>query len=328
MRDKITLPQGVRDILPDEARKIALVEDSALGVFSSHGFERVITPLLEYVDVLTLGMGSNLKDRVLKFIEPSTGRIMAIRPDITPQIARVAATRLKGSKLPLKLCYSENILRCDESGKSKEVIQTGAEYITAGPAPETDAEMVVMAIEAIKKTGLKDFKIDIGDVGFLRAILGGLKITDKDKGLIKQSIAKKDSSALERQLDGLGNSLSKREKGLLMNLTTLYGEADIIEKAKDSANDKKTSASLEYLGSVTKILENRGFTGHITIDLGEVRGFDYYTGIIFEGFARGIGSPILSGGRYDTLLEKYGYPSAATGFAFDIESIVAALDKN
>ncbi|MEK6532004.1 MAG: ATP phosphoribosyltransferase regulatory subunit, partial [Deltaproteobacteria bacterium] len=111
MREKITLPQGVRDILPDETKKIALVEDSALGVFSSHGFERVITPLLEYVDVLTLGMGSNLKDRVLKFIEPSTGRIMAIRPDITPQIARIAATKLKGSKLPLKLCYSENILR-------------------------------------------------------------------------------------------------------------------------------------------------------------------------------------------------------------------------
>ncbi len=328
MRDKITLPQGVRDVLPDEARKIALIEASALKVFSAHGFERIITPMLEYVDVLCLGMGSPLNDKVLKFIEPSTGRIMAIRPDITPQIARVAATRLKDAALPLKLCYSESILRCDDAGKTKEVLQTGAEYITEKPAPEIDAEMVIMAIEAMKKAGLADFKIDIGDVGFLRAILEALQIPDEEKGLIKKSIAIKDSSALETQIGGLGKSLNKREKNLLMKLPTLYGEVDTIGQARELAVDEKTSASLEYLEGVAGILEKRGFTGHITIDLGEVRGFDYYTGIIFEGFARGIGSPVLSGGRYDTLLGKYGCKRAATGFAFDIESIVAATEKN
>jgi ATP phosphoribosyltransferase regulatory subunit len=126
----ISLPQGVRDILPEEAEKICEVESAILGVFSSYGFKRVITPLLEYVDVLGLGMGPGLKEKVFKFIDPSTGRLMALRPDITPQIARMAATRMRDYPLPQKLCYNENVLRNLEprGGKTREVEKPGKSF--------------------------------------------------------------------------------------------------------------------------------------------------------------------------------------------------------
>lgn len=323
----ISLPQGVRDILPEEARVIGRVESGILSVFEKFGFERVITPLLEYVEVLSLGMGENLKDRVLKFIDPSTGKIVAIRPDITAQIARVASTRMRQSPLPIKLCYNENVLRYQEDGKSREVLQVGAELISKDGLPDYDAEMIIMAIEALNELGLKDFKIDIGDVGFLRTVLERLDIKDSEKKLIKEAIAIKDSSGVEALLNGLDRKVSSEDKNLLVNLTTLYGEEEVIERASSFTKDASTLKALEKLQKVLELVTKKGFKGSVTIDLGEVRGFDYYTGIIFEGFASGVGKPILGGGRYDTLLEKYGYPCAATGFAFDVENLVCALGQ-
>lgn len=325
----ISLPQGVRDILPEESAKIGKVESGILAVFERFGFKKVITPLLEYVEVLSLGMGENLKDRVLKFIDPSTGRVVAIRPDITPQIARVVASRMRDYPMPLKLCYNENVLRYQEprDGKSREVLQIGAEYISERSAPEADAEMIVMAIEALLSLGLKNFKIDIGDVSFLRAILEGLAIAPQERKLIKEAIAIKDTSGLESILEG-GTKIAESERELLLNLTTLYGEGEVIEKAASISKDPSTLNALGNLKKVVEIILNKGYKDFVTIDLGEVRGFDYYTGIIFEGFASGIGKPILSGGRYDNLLERYGFPRAATGFAFDVENTVAALGRN
>ncbi|MBI5561921.1 MAG: ATP phosphoribosyltransferase regulatory subunit [Deltaproteobacteria bacterium] len=325
----ISLPQGVRDILPEEAKKISAVEDAVLSVFGRYGFSKVITPLLEYVDALSLGMGASLKDRVLKFIDPSTGRVVAIRPDITPQIARVAATRMRDYGLPLRLCYNENVLRYQEprDGKSREVLQLGAEFISETATPETDAEMICMAAESLKEIGLKGFKIDIGDIGFLRIILARLDVAETERARIKEAIAIKDASGLERILAPLGPQVSGADRSLLLNLTTFYGEEEVIRKAASFTKDASTLACLANLEAVAGIIAAKGYKDCVTIDLGEVRGFDYYTGIIFEGFASGIGKAILSGGRYDTLMERYGYPAAATGFAFDVENLVAALDR-
>lgn len=325
----ISLPQGVRDILPEEARKTGLVESGILSVFERYGFKKIITPLLEYVDVLSLGMGDNLKDRVLKFIDPSTGRVVAIRPDITPQIARVVASRMRDYELPLRLCYNENVLRYQEhrDGKSREVLQIGAEYISKEASPEADAEMITMAIEALSSIGLKNFKIDIGDVGFLRAVLDKLQIGEAQKGIIKETIAIKDTSGLEGVLSGLAG-ITAEDRQLLLNLTTFYGEEEVIEKAASFTKDPAGRRALDYLKRVVDIIAKKGLKDSVTIDLGEVRGFDYYTGIIFEGFASGIGKPILSGGRYDKLLARYGYPCAATGFAFDVENTITAIDRN
>ncbi len=325
----ISLPQGVRDILPEEARRFGVVESAVLSVFESHGFERIITPLLEYVDVLSLGLGGGLRERVLKFIDPSTGQVVAIRPDITPQIARMVATRMRDAELPLKLCYNESVLRYQglRDGKSREVLQLGAEFISEEANAEADAEMVITAIEGMKAAGVTDFKIDIGDVGFIKAILERLGLEADAVRSIKEAVAIKDTSALEQILDETGAKIDAKDREVLVSLTTFYGEEEVIEKASAMTDDATARASLDNLSRILDIVAGAGYKDYVTIDLGEVRGIDYYTGIIFEGFAAGIGKPILRGGRYDTLLEKYGYAKAAVGFAFDVEHLVAALDR-
>lgn len=323
----ISLPQGVRDILPDEAEKIGIVESGILAVFARRGFQRVITPLLEYVDTLSIGMGEELKERVLKFIDPSTGRVIAIRPDITAQIARLTATRMREMPLPLKLCYNENVLRLSEprDGKSREVLQLGAEFISAKASPEADAAMISMAIESLLGIKLKSFKIDIGDVGFLKSVLDTLKLADQERRAVKEAIAIKDTSGLSAVLADCAAPVNEGDRALLVALTTLYGEEEVIEKAASYTTNPAAHERLDNLRAVVDIITQNGHGTYITLDLGEMRGFDYYTGMIFEGFAAGVGKAILSGGRYDNLLARYGYPAAATGFAFDVENIVGAL---
>ncbi|MBI5599719.1 MAG: ATP phosphoribosyltransferase regulatory subunit [Deltaproteobacteria bacterium] len=326
----ISLPQGVRDILPDEAEKIARVESAILSTFRKYGFKRVVTPLLEYVDVLSRGMGAELKANILKFIDPSTGMVMAIRPDITPQIARLVSMRMRDFPLPLKLCYNESVFRYrrEEKHASKEILHIGAEYISKEASPAIDAEMIIMAAEALKKTGLRDFKIDIGDVGFVKRTFSRLTVDEERKKSIKDAVAKKDNPGLEAILKDLGGRVKSRDKKLLLALTTFYGEKEVVKKAMALSSDAGAKKQLEYLRKVLDIIGRKGYMGSITVDLGEVRSLDYYTGIIFEGFAGDIGKTILGGGRYDTLLGKYGYPAGATGFAINTENMVSALERN
>lgn len=323
----ISLPAGVKDSLPDEADRIEKIEKCILSVMENCGFRRVITPFLEYLDVLSIGLGADLRDKVFKFIDPASGRVVAIRPDITPQIARVVATRMRDYRLPLRVCYNEKVFRYQEprSGRPREIQQIGAELITKKPSPEADAEVIVTAIKALKGLRIKDFKIDIGNVGFVRGILDSLATGDEEKERIKNAIALKDGSELEKILDGLGRDATDRDKKALGIITSLFGGNEVLEKALNIAFNKQARVAVENLARVLKILDAKGFKRFITIDMAEIRGFDYYTGIIFEGFAKGAGKAIMAGGRYDSLMQKYGYPCAAVGFAFDIENIAATM---
>jgi ATP phosphoribosyltransferase regulatory subunit len=327
----ITLPQGVRDILPEESKRISSIETTLGGVFSSYGFERIITPTLEYLDTLSLGLDRILKDKIVKFIEPSTGKVICMRPDITPQIARVAATRMKDTPRPLKLFYNESVIRLDNSNASKttEILQLGAEYLTEAPSAEIDAEMIIMALESFKALSIKEYKIDLGDVGFIRAVLDRLKLSNDERTAVKNAIAIKDTSGLEGLLDQMGEAIPDDSRELLIALTTLYGEDEVIETAlKFKGVNKAAKAALNNLKQVLAIIEEKGYKDFITIDLGEVRGFDYYTGIIYEGFAKGVGKPLLYGGRYDNLVEKYGVDTASTGFAFDVDRLLTAIEHS
>lgn len=324
----ISLPPGVKDSLPDEASTIENIEKTILAVMEQCGFQRVITPFLEYLDVLSIGLGADLRDKVFKFIDPATGKIVAIRPDITPQIARVVATRMRDYKLPLRICYNEKIFRYQEprSGRPREIQQIGAELITKKNTPDADAEIITIAINSLKGLGLKDFKIDIGEVGFVKGCIDNLKIDDKERGNIKNAIALKDGSALEAILNNLGKKVGDKDKKAIKLIPSLFGGEEILEKALSIAFNKQAKTAVENLSKILQILNKKGFKKFITFDMAEIRGFDYYTGIIFEGFAQGVGKAIVAGGRYDSLMQKYGYPCAAIGFAFDVENVVAALE--
>ena len=330
----ITLPEGVRDILQGEAEGISKAEAAILSVMRGYGFERVVTPLIEYVDVLSLGLGEELKNKVLKFIDPTTGDVMAIRPDITPQIARMAATRLRGAELPLRLCYNESVLRYAEEGpgKSTEILQTGAEYISKEASVDIDALMIIMAIESLIDAGVKDFKIDIGDVSFVKSILKSLALNDDERKAIKKLLIKKDNAGLKELLSSLGDKIDEKELSLVTALTDLYGDIDVLKRGRALLKDLKgideaATASLDYIEEVTEVISQKGYGERITIDLGEVRGFDYYTGIIFEGFSPNLSDAIVGGGRYDNLMERYGLKAASTGFAFDTGAVVKAASK-
>ncbi len=321
----ITLPQGARDILPDEARRVAGVQSGVLAVFESSGFSPVITPTIEFEEVLSLGLDSSLKDKILKFIDPNTGKLVGIRPDITPQIARLAATSLKDSPRPLKLSYNQSVIRYRNAGGggATEIMQLGAEYLSDAPGADIDAELIATAIDSLKAIGLKGFKIDIGDVGFVKKLLSRLPEDGNARATVREAIAKKDDSGLRIALDSFTEPVEAGDRELLLALTTFYGEEEVLKKA--AAYPGADVEVLDNLGKIVEILTEKGYHQYITIDLGEVRGFDYYTGIIIEGFAPGVGRPILYGGRYDNLAGLYGRPGASSGFAFDVERLLEAI---
>ena len=326
-KTSISLPHGIKDILSAEAELVVSSEKEILSVFSSKGYKRIITPSLEYMDVLERGIDKDFKNQVVKFIEPDSGRLVAIRPDITPQIARMVSTRMKDVPRPLKLCYSENVLRYDDDKRTKirEVIQVGAECITDSPSTEADIEMVEMAIESLKNMGVKDFKIDLGEIGFVRTLFDNIKGTDKEIAAVKNAVGLKDKKALDKALSGL-SGVDGSVKEAFLGLTDLYGGVDVLDKADELSG--KVNGLKDTLANVKNVVEGlrgKGYADYITVDLGEMRGFDYYTGIIFEGFAAKSGKALLSGGRYDGLIGQYGCACSATGFAFDMTSVASAL---
>ncbi len=322
--NKAILPQGVKDILAEDAAKRDCIENSIIKIFKRWGYKRIRTSLLEYEDILAKGIDKEIKKGLLKFIDHSSGRVIAIRPDITPQVARIVATRLKEMPKPIRLYYSEGVLRSLNQSKHfkiKEIHQIGAELIGLD-LPESDAEIIIMAIESLVDTGLKEFKIDIGHVGFLRSVLESLGISEEERRTLMKTITLKDRTGTLQMLSEM--ELKDDSKNLLFELLNLYGGKEVIEKGLSITRDEKAREALENLSSIMRFLDHYGVSDMVTIDLGEARGFHYYTGMIFEGFAKGIGRGIVTGGRYDNLLSQFGYKCPAVGFAFDLDSITEA----
>jgi ATP phosphoribosyltransferase regulatory subunit len=228
--------------------------------------------------------------------------------------------------LPFRLCYNGRVLRHAEQrlGKDRGIYQSGVELIGLDN-PEADAEMIVMAIEGLLAVGAQDFTIDIGQVEFLRGILTGLAVPETQAQSVRAAIAGKDISSLRAQLEPL--AIAERQREELLALPRLFGGKETLERAAAVVSNDISKRALDNLHQVLAILDSYGVEEHITIDLGELRGFDYHTGLIFQGFLSGYGQAVCSGGRYDGLTARYGFPAAATGFAFSLLNLLFALDK-
>jgi len=322
----VPLPKGVADFLPEQAAKIGHIESRVCRVFEQWGFQRIIPPLLEFQDVLAIGMGDELKERMFRFEDRHTNRLVAIPPDITPQVARIEATRMRGYPLPHRLYYVGRVLRHAElqSGKSRELRQAGVELIGL-ESPEADAEMVGMAVEVLRSLGFTDFKIDLGQVEFGRGVLDSAGVTGSVRRRLEAALAKKDSSAIRELLEQEPISAAAREE--ILALPRLLGGPDVLAEARRVVRNERSLRALDTLATVLEILEIYGVSDHVAIDLGEMRGFTYHSGLTFEGFVAGLGEAVCSGGRYDDLMGLYGTPVPATGFAFNILALLAALDK-
>lgn len=322
----ISLPRGVSDFLPEAAAKIGYIESRLRQVFELWGFRRVITPKLEYEDVLALGMGDGLKGKTYRFDDRQTGRLLAFPPDITPQVARIVATRLTGSPLPHRISYSGRVLRQTEmqTGRSRETFQSGVELIGLD-SPEADAEMVAMAVEALQRLGFEDFKIDLGQVEFCQGIIQASGLNGATLVQLREAIARKDASEVADIL--ASNAVSQESIREISALPRLFGGREVIAEAEKVVINQRSRSALENLKQVLEILDIHGVSDYLTIDLGETRGLDYHTGITFEGFVTGLGEPVCSGGRYDGLTARYGFNAPATGFTFNVLNLLQALEK-
>ena len=285
------LPKGVKIYLPDEAAQKRVVEERLLGVFRRWGYREVVTPTYEYFDVLSQGTDHDLQEGMFKMVDRESGRLLALRADITPQIARIVATRMRDEPKPLRLAYVTNVFRYDEPqvGRYREFYQAGVELVGL-PNPEGDAEMIAMTVECLRALGLDQFQLDVGQTDFFRGILEDLAVDETTARRLRSALSRKDVSALERRVEELGAPAAVTE--LLLALPSLYGLADAV-----------------------------------LLDLGEVRGFDYYSGVHFEAYVTGLGAALAGGGRYDQMLGRFGYDCPATGFAVEVGRALLAMDS-
>jgi len=319
------LPKGVKIYLPDEAAAKRSVEQRLFSVFTRWGYREVVTPTYEFADVLSVGTDETLQGEMFKLVDRDTGRMLALRADITPQIARIVATRLRDEPKPLRLAYVANVFRYEEPqvGRYREFYQAGVELVGL-EKPEADAEMIAMTVEGLQALGLDRFQINVGQADFFRGVLEELKI-DRERGRqLQEALSRKDASTLERLVKDLAPPASTAE--LLVALPDLFGREEVLERGARLVKNPRSDRALANLAEVHRLLRAYGLADAVILDLGEVRGFDYYSGVHFEGYVSGLGAPLCGGGRYDHMLGRFGYDCPATGFAFEVGRALLAVE--
>jgi ATP phosphoribosyltransferase regulatory subunit len=297
------LPAGMRDLLPEEAAPRRALARRVLDVVGLHGYALLTLPAFEFAEVLERGLGTLDPADVLRFVEPESGEVAALRPDMTPQIARVIATRLCDRPPPMRLAYEGTVLRrrSGRARKHRQIPQVGVEL--AGVAgPEGDLELLALAAEAMRAAGLERFTLDLGDAGVVRALLADRSPGEQRE--LSDGLARKDEAAVTDPT--------------LRALLTLEGGRDAIVEGTRLLARTPAAPAVARLLALFDAAVGRGLEPHLRADLAEVRGFAYYTGTIFHAYAPGAFDAVLSGGRYDELLARFGFPMAAAGFAMDL----------
>jgi len=318
-------PDGVQDILFGPCILKRELESRIRHAFRLNGYLELETPTIEFYDVFAGDSGLMRQESMYKFCD-SKGRLLVLRPDITVPVARIAATKLKDDDFPVKCFYIGNTFSFDElgGGKQNEFTQAGCEILGAS-SPEADAEAVAMAINAIKITGIEEFQIDIGQVDFFKGLMEESGLEEDAIEEVRELIDLKDFVGVEQVMDR--HSVSKELRTLILDLPKLFGSKDILKNIDYSHIGERATKAIDNIKVILEILEDRNLDQYVSIDLGMVQSMNYYTGIVFRGYTYGVGFPILSGGRYDTLVSKFGRDLGATGFSLGINMIMMALER-
>ncbi|NOZ07083.1 MAG: ATP phosphoribosyltransferase regulatory subunit [Chloroflexi bacterium] len=320
------LPEGVKDLFGTPAAQLQALSDRLRRHFSAWGYDEVIPPTFEYFDTLALGTGPRLEESMYRFFDRE-GQALALRPDLTVPIARIAATRCFDQPLPQRYAYVATVFRYEapHGGQQREFYQAGAELIGAA-SPHADTEILALAVEAIRALGIQNFRLSVGHIGFFRNLLSGLSLSKTETRALIEAVDRRNVPLLNRQL--ARTSIPEPDRQLLASLPGLCGGPDILDRARNLLPANHTAhAVIDYLGLVYQLLEAYGLGEVVMIDFGEVRGMDYYTGITFEAFAAGSGYAIASGGRYDDLLARFGADLPAVGFALLLERAMRVLER-
>lgn len=328
MSDKdlvLEIPYGTRDFLPQEAAEKRAIEACIAKEFETWGYDEVVTPTIEFLDTLTMGNGSNLEPQMFKLFDKEN-RTMALRYEMTTPIARVVASRLDEEALPHKLSYISSVFRYEktQTGRQCEFNQAGVELIGSSKAT-ADAEVIALAADIMKKTGLKEFQICLGQVDFINGLMQQCCLYPKQQAMIKEAIESRNLVALNEIMDV--TNLPDSAKEMIKQLPLLHGGRQVLKKAYNMAMNEQSRRALDNLTEIYELLEAYGVAEYVTFDLGVIRNFSYYTGMVFEVYTPGLGYALCGGGRYDHMLTDFGKGMPATGFAVGIERILLALER-
>ena len=288
-----------------------------------YGFQDILTPTFEFFDIFNQERGTVESKEMFKFFD-QYNNTLALRPDITPSIARCVAKYYSEEEMPIRLSYAGNtfIHRRGYQGKLSEIAQIGAELMNDSSS-DADAEMIAMTVECLAKSGLKEFKIDVGHAGFIRGLMEESGFSAGEIQEYKRLIANKNSFGVQEMIER--KDLSSRLKELLIQLPDLFGAEETLAYARERVNHLGALEALQRLETVQEILGIYGLEGSVTFDLGMLSHYDYYTGIIFKAYTYGTGEAIVTGGRYDRLIEQFGKKSPAVGLAIVLDQLMNAL---
>ncbi|OQB14969.1 MAG: ATP phosphoribosyltransferase regulatory subunit [Firmicutes bacterium ADurb.Bin193] len=324
-RWKTQTPEGALDVLENECARKRSVEGCIMQTYKASGYFEVQTPTFEFYDVFADEFGDFDQSSMMKFFDRQ-GRILVLRPDLTTPIARVFATRYADVPLPKRVSYVGSAFRDGGSvagAVQKEFTQAGIELIGQS-SPEADAEVIATTIRALLSCGLEKFQIDIGQAEFFKGIMEQTGLCEETTEHIRQLIDQKSFVAVGELADSY--KIKSELKELILELPSLFGGIEVIDKIKTKSLGARAKAALDNIIEIYGILVDYGFEKYISVDLGMVKGLNYYTGVIVKGFTHGVGFPVCGGGRYDNLIGEFGRSIPATGVAIGIERVISALN--
>lgn len=318
---KIT-PEGTKDYLAMESRAIRCAEKRLSLVFKSKGYEKVMTPTIEFFDVFNRE-SSGYSPENLYSLTDSYGRLLVLRPDSTLPIARLVSTRFQNARLPLRLYYNQNVFLRQKNltGRSDESSQSGIELMGAYGL-RADLEVITTAVESVEACTSADFKIEIGHALFFKELCKRLSVSDDIVSEIYNCVESRNFVSLNNILDKIGkNDITD----CVRNLPRFFGGLEVIEKAKAIQIGEEGQKSLDYLKELYTLLCDAGLEDKIVIDLSLVNRTNYYTGIIFKGYLQGSGISVVSGGRYDSLGAEFGRDMCSTGFGIETGALATVM---
>ncbi len=325
-RDPWLLPEGVEEVLPEDARHLEVLRRQLLDVFECWGYEKVIPPFIDYLDSLLTGSAHDLNLQTFKLTDQLSGEVLGIRADMTPQVARIDAHSLSHQQ-PSRLCYVGTTLhtRGDALDKTRIPMQIGAELF-GHTGIDSDAEVVQLMLEVLAMAGVKNVHLDLGHVAIYRGLVAQAKLTEEQELELFDILQRKSNSELSSWLDSY--AIPEELRAIFLSLPKLNGDKAILATAQAvfTAADATVKAALAELIALADLMHAYYPELTISFDLAELRGYYYHTGVVFSAFVPEMGKEIARGGRYDNIGQIFGRARPATGFSADLK-ILAALTK-
>lgn len=318
-------PEGVRDIYGSEFVQKFELQQLLYRVLAERGYQGIETPTFEFFDVFSREVGTVPSRELYKFFDKE-GNTLALRPDMTPSIAR-AVSKYFHDETPIRLCYMGNtFINYDKyQGRLKETTQLGAELM-GEESVSADVELLSVLVEALKAAGLEEFQVSVGQVEFFKALLKEAGIGSEAEESLRRLISDKNRFAAEELLADY--ELSPKLRETFLEMATLSGSAEALEKARALTDNPEALKALGRLEDIYRGLKEKGFEKYISFDLSMLSKYNYYTGIVFRAYSYGYGEPVAKGGRYDTLLSHFGRELPAVGFAIVVDQLQRALNSS